>query len=210
MRLYSYFRSSSTWRVRIALAWKQIPHDYTAIHLLERMQAAPEHLARSPMGKVPVLELDDGRVLTESMAILDYLEETHPEPPLLPRDPYLRARARMLAEMVNSGIQPYQNLTVLRHVKAHGGDEKAWAKHWIAAGIAALETAVQPTAGRFCVGDAPSFADLYLVPQLAHARRFGVDVAPAPTLVRIEAACAALPAFQAARPEAQPDASPNA
>ena len=212
IKLYSYWRSSSSHRVRISLHHKRIPFSYEPIHLLRDggEQFAPEHRARSPMAKVPVLELDDGRMLTESMAILEYLEETVPDPPLLPRDPYLRARARMLAEMVNSGIQPYQNLTVLRHVKARGGDEKAWAKHWIGAGIAALEAAVPATAGRFCVGDVPSFADLYLIPQLSHARRFGVDVTPAPTLVRIEAACEALPAFQAARPEAQPDASPNA
>jgi maleylpyruvate isomerase len=207
MKLYSYFRSTSTWRVRIALAWKNVPTTYVAVNLLEGQQAGAEHRARSPMSKVPVLELDDGRIVTESMAIIHYLEETHPEPPLLPREPYLRARARMLAEMVNSGIQPFQNMEVLREVKRGlGGDEQAWARRWIGQGLAALEVAVQGSAGRFCVGDAVTLADVYLVPQLSAARRFGVDVAEMLTLLRIEEAANALPAFQAAAPGAQPDA----
>jgi maleylpyruvate isomerase len=210
VKLYGYWRSSSSWRVRIALSWKRLPFEYAPVHLLRDggEQWAPAHRARSPMGKVPVLELDDGRHLTESMAILAYLDEEHPEPPLLPRDPFLRARARMLAEMVNSGIQPLQNLEVLRHVKdVLGRDEKAWAAGWNARGLAALETAAGETAGRFCVGDAPSIADVYLVPQLYAARRFGVSLEATPTLVRIEAACAALPAFAESHPDRQPDAA---
>jgi maleylacetoacetate isomerase len=210
MRLYSYFRSTSAWRVRIGLAWKGIPYEYVALNLLEGQQALPDHRARSPLGKIPVLELGDGRVLTESMAILHYLDETHPEPPFLPTDPYLRARARMIAEMVNSGIQPFQNLIVLKHVKRSGVDEQEWARHWVGTGIAALERAVQPTAGRFCVGDTPSLADIYLVPQLAHGRRLGLDLAGVPTLLRIDALASDLPAFRAAAPEAQPDAPPSA
>jgi maleylpyruvate isomerase len=207
MKLYNYFRSTSSWRVRIALNWKGLSYEYVAVPLLEGAQDAPEHRARSPMGKIPVLELDDGRVVTESMAIIEYLDETHPEPPLLPRDPFGRARARMLAEMVNSGIQPFQNLQVLREVKRGlGGDEQLWAKRWLGHGVAALEAAVAGTAGQFCVGDEPTLADLFLVPQLAGARRFGIDMGALPTLLRIEAACAELPAFQKARPEAQPDA----
>lgn len=210
MKLYSYWRSSSSWRVRIALLFKRLPFEYAPVHLLRDggEQWTPAHRARSPMGKVPVLELDDGHHLTESMAILAYLEEQHPTPPLLPRDPYLRARARMLAEMVNSGIQPLQNLEVLRHVKdVLGRDEKAWAAGWNARGLAALEAAVGATAGRFCVGDEPSIADVYLVPQLYSARRFKVSLEAMPTLTRIEAACAALPAFAESHPDRQPDAA---
>jgi maleylpyruvate isomerase len=209
MKLYGYWRSSSSYRVRIALHHKGIPFDYVPIHLLRDggEQFGPEHRARSPMAKVPALELPDGRVLTESLAILEYLEETHPERPLLPGDPYLRARARMLAELVNSGIQPLQNLSVLRHVKdALGGDDKAWLAHWVGGGLAALERAVTETAGAFCVGDAPSLADVCLVPELHFARRNGLDLTALPALVRIDAACQPLPAFVAAHPDVQPDA----
>jgi maleylpyruvate isomerase len=206
MKLHSYWRSSSAWRVRIGLAWKRLAYETIAVDLLGGAQWQPEHRARSPMSKVPVLELDDGRALTESMAILHWLDETHPDPPLLPRDPYDRARARMLAEMVNSGIQPLQNLAVQKHVKhVLGRDEKAWAKFWIDDGMGALEAAVKESAGRFCVGDEPSLADIYLVPQLYAARRFGGAVDAMPTLLAIEERCAALPAFVAAHPDEQPD-----
>jgi maleylpyruvate isomerase len=210
LKLYSYWRSTSSWRVRIALLWKGVAFEYAPVHLLRGggEQWSPEHRARSPMGKIPVLELDDGRHISESMAILAYLEETHPDPPLLPGDPYLRARARMIAEMVNSGIQPLQNLEVIRHVKdVLGRDEKAWAANWNARGVAALEAAVGETAGRFCVGDEPSIADVYLVPQLYGARRVGVNLEAMPTLLRIETACCELPAFAASHPDRQPDAA---
>jgi len=158
-----------------------------------------------------MLEWEEGgttRRLTQSMAILDYLEQRFPAPPLLPADPFLRARARQLAEMVNSGIQPFQNLSTLGYIKSIGVDDRAWIQHFLPRGLTALEKAVQETAGKFCVGDAPSFADVYLVPQLYGARRFKIDLAPFPTLVRIDAACEALPAFQAAHPDRQPDAEP--
>jgi maleylpyruvate isomerase len=205
MRLYSYWRSSSSHRVRIALHLKALPFEYVAVNLLEDRQYEPEHRARSPMCKVPVLELDDGRAIVESLAIIEYLDEAYPEPPLFPADRYERARARMLAEMVNSGIQPFQNNAVGKYVKqiCHG-DEKEWTRHWIGHGLAALEVAVGP--GRFAVGDAVTVADVYIVPQILAARRFGVDLAPLAALRRIEAACLALPAFQRAQPEAQPDA----
>jgi maleylpyruvate isomerase len=207
MKLHGYWRSSSSHRIRIALHWKGIAFEYAAVNLVLGEQRGAGHRARSPTTKVPVLELDDGRCIGESMAILAYLDELEPAPPLLPADPYRRARARMLAEMVNSGIQPYQNLEVLVHVKeVLHGDEKAWAHHFLARGVAALEEAAAPTAGRFLVGDAPTLADVYLVPQLLAARRFKVDLEPVPTLRRVEAACLELEAFQRARPEAQPDA----
>ena len=209
MMLWNYWRSSASWRVRIALHHKGLAFEYAPVDLLHNQHKTAEHQARSPMTKVPALVLDDGRVLTESLAILEYLEEIHPEPRLLPRDPYLRARSRMLFELVNSGIQPLQNLSVVRHVKdVLGRDDRAWAQTWIAPGLAGLEAAVQPTAGKFCVGDEPSFADLALVPQLYHARRWGVGLDTVPTLVRIEAECAALPAFAAAHADRQPDARP--
>jgi maleylpyruvate isomerase len=209
VKLYSYWRSSSAWRVRIALAWKAIPFELQLVHLIKDggEQNTPAFRDVNPLGQVPVLELDDGRRLSQSMAILEYLEERHPAPPLLPADPWSRARARQLAEMVNAGIQPHQNLATLRHVKgALGGDPDVWVRHFVGRGLAALESTAGDTAGTFMVGDAPSFADLYLVPQLYSARRYQVDLAPYPTLVRVEAACAALPAFQLAHADAQPDA----
>jgi len=206
MKLYSHYQSSSAWRVRVALHYKQIPFEYAAVNLAKGEQHSDAHRARSPMSKVPVLELDDGRLLTESLAILEYLEETHPSPPILPRDPYLRARTRMLAQMINSGIQPFQNLETRNRVKELGGDPKAWSASWIQAGLAAVEQVIGATAGAFSVGESPTMADACLVPQLATARRFKVDLEPMPTLRRIDAACAALPAFAAAHADKQPDA----
>ena len=142
------------------------------------------------------------------MAILEYLEETHPEPPLLPAEPVGRARARQLAEMVNSGIQPLQNLAVLKALSGFGVDSKAWAASWIARGLAALEAEAARGAGHYLVGDALSFADVCLIPQLYNARRFGVDLERYPTLRRVEETCLALEAFQRAHPDAQPDAPP--
>ena len=213
MKLYGYWRSSSTWRVRIALAWKAIPYENEPVNLIKSggEQHTPAFREKNPIGQVPVLELDDGRRLTQSMAILEYLEEHFPAPPLLPADPWQRARARQLAEMVNAGIQPLQNLALLQHVKAVlSGEPDVWVRHFVGKGLAALESVAAEAPGAFLVGDAPSFADLYLVPQLYSARRYGVDLGPFPTLTRVEAACAALPAFQAAHADVQPDAVPGA
>ncbi|HSD19318.1 MAG TPA: maleylacetoacetate isomerase [Anaeromyxobacter sp.] len=213
MRLYSYWRSSSAWRVRIGLALKDLPYEYVAVNLLAREQFDPEYQARNPMGQVPVLEVSEHgyRVrLAQSMAILEWLEERHPQAPLLPRDLDGRARVRTLGEHVNSGIQPLQNAIVLRTLREKlPGYEKEWAALWIRRGLDALERALQDDeTGRFCHGDAPGLADCYLVPQLYNARRFGLDLTPYPTLRRIEEACAALPPFQAAHPDRQPDAPP--
>jgi maleylpyruvate isomerase len=162
------------------------------------------------MQQVPTLEIieDDGRriLIPQSLPILEYLEERWPDPAILPGDPYLRARARALAEIVNSGIQPMQNLPVLKKVKAMGGDEKAWVKDFVSNGLAAFEAQAAATAGHFCVGDHPTIADCCLIPQLYSARRFGVDPAPWKLLLRIEAACNELGAFAAAHPDKQPDA----
>lgn len=208
MILYDYWRSSSAWRVRIALHWKGVPFERRAVNLIKDggEQHAAAFEAMNPSRQVPVLVTDDGRPIAQSMAIIGYLEERFPTPPLLPADAWLRARARQLAEMVNSGTQPLQNLTVLDRVQAGGIDRNEWARHFIARGLAALEAAAHETARAFLVGDAVSLADAYLVPQLYNARRFDVDLAAVPTLVRIESACAALPAFAAAHPDAQSDA----
>ncbi len=210
-RLYGYWRSSSSWRVRIGLALKGLPYEYVAVNLLEQEQFREEHRARNPTGQVPVLEVvEGGRTLrlVQSMAVLEWLDERFPSPPLLPPDPDGRARVRALAEHVNSGIQPMQNAIVLRTLREKvPGFEKEWARTFNARGLDALERAVSDGgAGRFCHGDAPGLADCYLVPQLYSARRFGLDAAAWPTLRRIEEACAALPAFQAAHPDRQPDA----
>ena len=212
MKLYNYWRSSASWRVRIGLHWKALPFEYVAVNLAGE-QNEPAHLARNAIGQVPVLELDGGpiRYLGQSLAILEYLEETHPEPPLLPRAPILRARARQLAELINSGIQPMQNPRLLNLIKReHGGDERALARGYIERGLQAFVALLPETAGQFCVGDAVSFADVCLVPQLNAARRFGVtlDGALAP-LVAIESRLEVLPAFQQAAASAQPDAQPQ-
>jgi maleylpyruvate isomerase len=213
LRLYSYWRSSSSWRVRIGLLLKGLEYEYLAVNLLAGEQHAPEHRARSPLGHLPVLEIEeDGRTLrlVQSMAILEWLEERFPDPPLLPADLEGRARVRALAEHVNSSIQPYQNPPILRMLKEkHPGFEKEWARHWITVGLQGLEAAVNHgPVGRHCHGDAPGLADCYLVPQLYAARRFAVDLAPFPTLGRIEEACRALAPFRAAEPDQQPDAPP--
>ena len=209
MKLYDYWRSSSAWRVRIALAWKGIAYQREAVNLHPStlQQHTPAFRGINPAGQVPVLELDDGRRLMQSMAILEYLEERFPAPPLLPADPWARARARQLAEMVNAGIQPLNNQSTLQHVKgALGGDPDVWVRHFVGRGLAALEGAAGETARTFMVGDELSFADVYLVPQLYVARRYGVELGSYPTLTGVEAACAALPAFAAAHPDVQPDA----
>jgi maleylpyruvate isomerase len=201
--------------VRIALNLKGLAYEYVPVHLLQDggQQNTEAYRAKNPMRTVPTLEVtEEGappRYLAQSLAILEFLEERHPSPALLPQDAFGRARVRMLAELVNSGIQPLQNLSVMQHVKRElGQDDKAWSVHWISRGMAALQQSVQESAGRYCVGDSVSFADVCLVPQLYACRRFGVDPAAYPVLARIEAACASLPAFQAAHADRQPDAVP--
>jgi len=212
MILYDYWRSSSAWRVRIALHHKGLPFERRVVNVAPdaREQHSDDFGALSPLRQAPVFILDgDPRPLTQSMAIIELLEEQFPTPALLPADPWRRARARQLAEMVNAGIQPLQNLYVLEHAEAGGLDRNEWARHFMTRGLLALEAAAQETAATFLVGDAVSIADVYLVPQLYNARRFNVDLGPIPTLVRVEAACTALAAFAAAHPDAQSDAKPT-
>lgn len=208
MKLYNYWRSSASWRVRIALAYKNIPYEYVAVNILPSVKAqnAPDYQKLNPMQQVPTLVLDDGRQLAQSIAILEYLEEVAPRPSLLPADPYLRARARQLAELVNAGIQPFQNLPTMARISELGGDAKEFVRGYIARGLDALQASAEATAGTFLVGDAPSFAEVCLVPQLNAARRFELDVARWPLLARVEEACMRLQPFQAAHADRQPDA----
>lgn len=215
LRLHSYWRSSCSWRVRIGLGLKGLAYQYRAVNLLAGDQDRPPHRSRSPFGHVPALELEEaGRtlVLVESMAILEYLDERFGEPPLLPRDAEGRARVRALAEHVNSAIQPLQNTSVRKWLSSRGPElDRDFARHFNQVGLTALEAALgDGKAGRFCHGDSPGLADCFLVPQLYAARRFEVDLARFPTLLRIEEACSALPAFQAAHASRQPDAPPEA
>jgi maleylpyruvate isomerase len=208
--LHNYWRSSASHRVRIGIGLKQLPYEYVVVNIVARDQHADAYRARNPMGQVPTLEIteDDGsvRAIAQSLPILEYLDERFPERPIMAKDLYLRARTRELAEIVNSGIQPHQNLTTTKAVKAFGGDEVVWPKSFIADGLSAFERVAADTAGAFCVGDQPSIADCCLIPQLASARRFGVDVAKYMLLLGIEERCLAMPAFQNAAPDRQPDA----
>ena len=210
MKLYNYWRSSASWRVRIALAYKNVAYQYIPINLMANEQQSDDFLAINPLGQVPVLEWEDvGQVrrLSQSMAILELLEEQFPNAPLLPADAYARGVARMIAEMMNAGIQPLQNLRVAVYVEQRFEEDRAkWNAHWIEEGLAALETVVCKTAGEFCVGNTVTIADCCLIPQLYAARRFGVELLSYRTLARIEATCQQLPAFRAAHAEQQPDA----
>jgi maleylacetoacetate isomerase len=211
MKLYSYFRSSAAYRVRIALALKGLPYEYAAVHLRKGEQGAEPYRTLNPAELVPAL-VDDRGAFTQSLAIIEYLEERYPEPPLLPGTPEARARVRAIALAIACDIHPIDNLRVLRYlVRTVGASEEVkdeWYRHWIALGLSALETqlAGDRATGEYCHGNAPTLADCCLVPQLANARRVNMALDAYPTLVRIEARCRALPAFAAAAPERQPDA----
>lgn len=218
MKLYNYWRSSASWRVRLGLAHKGLAYEYVPVSIVAKGEKPPEqfsaaHLERNPMAQVPALELEVGgktRVVTQSLAILELLEDLFPETPLLPSDPYLRAQTRELAEIVNSGIQPFQNLAPTAYLREHSNlDAKAFTQHFIAKGLDALERAAAPHAGRFLVGDSFSVADACLVPQLFTSRRFEVPLDAYPTLLRAEASCADIPALAAAHPLKQIDADPS-
>jgi len=213
MKLHTYFRSSAAYRVRIALNLKGLPYETVPVHLTRGggEQRAPGYRKLNPQALVPVLE-DGGLVLTQSLAIIEYLDEVHPQVPLLPQDPAGRARVRALALAVACEVHPLNNLRVLNYLTGPLGlsddAKRTWYCHWIAEGLGALEAslAADRATGRFCHGDAPGLADCCLVPQLANARRFKCDVAPYPTLLRIEENCQTLEAFKRAAPGVQPDA----
>jgi maleylpyruvate isomerase len=213
MKLYTYFRSSAAFRVRIALNLKGLAYESVPVHLLKDggQQRKDAYRAINPSALVPALQ-DDARILTQSLAIIEYLDETHPQVPLLPADAAGRARVRSLALMVACDIHPLGNLRVLKYLKHELGVSEeakmAWLQHWIGDGFQALEAhlARSPDTGRFCHGDQPTLADCCLVPQVVNALRFNVDLAPYPSIARIHAACNELPAFIAANPSEQPDA----
>lgn len=201
--LHDYWRSSASYRVRIALNLKGIAHDRVAVDLVAGAQRDPAHLARNPQGLVPVLDID-GLRLTQSLAIIEYLDETRPQPPLLPPDPAGRARVRALSQAIASEIHPVSNLRVLKRVETLAGAEAraAWNADNIATGLAAVEAMLADApAGRFCHGDAPGMADCTLIPQLYNAVRWGVAFNHLPRIAGVAAACEALPAFAAAHPD---------
>lgn len=213
MKLYDYFRSSAAYRVRIGLKLKGLAYESVPVHLLkdggEQLKAG--YRAINPSALVPALQ-DSGATITQSLAILEYLDEVHPLAPLMPRDALGRARVRSLALTIACDIHPVNNLRVLRYlVKEAGLSEEAktaWYVHWVQEGFAALEALLANSAdtGRFCHGDSPTIADCCLVPQVFNASRFNIDMAPYPTIAAIDAACRELPAFIAAHPSQQPDA----
>jgi maleylacetoacetate isomerase len=209
MKLHGYFRSSAAYRVRIALNLKGLSPDHLSHHLRKGEQCAPAYLAINPQGLVPTLEGDDGAALTQSLAIIEWLDETHPNPPLLPKDPLRRAKVRAFALAIACDIHPVQNLKVLarlRHLGVAGEKVTEWAAWVNREGLSACEALIKSEQGPFCFGAAPTIADLCLVPQLANARRFGVDVAAFPRLLEAEAATREIKAFADAAPDRQPDA----
>ena len=210
LTLYSYFRSSAAYRVRIALNLKGLAYETVSIHLQKEggLNRKPAYRAVNPQMRVPVLKLDSGDIITQSLAIIEYLDELHPQPPLLPRGALERAKVRALAQLVACDIHPLNNTSPLRYLKNELGQDQAkidaWYHHWILEGFEALEAMV--AGGRYAFGDAVTLADVCLVPQVTNARRLKVPLERFPKIVAIDAACARLPAFEKARPENQPDA----
>lgn len=214
MTLYGYFRSSTSYRTRIAMNLKGLDYDYIAVNLAQDEQLKSEFLALNPQGLVPVLQADD-LLLFQSPAILEWLEEVYPKNPLLPKDAAGRMQVRALSAMIGCDIHPLNNRRVLQYLRNELSVDEAevikWCNRWISEGFAALEKRLvaDKTRGKFCYGDSPSFADCYLIPQVSSARRFEVDLNPYPNIVQIDAHCRTLKAFADADPMQQPDA-PNA
>jgi maleylpyruvate isomerase len=209
VKLHGYYRSTASWRVRIALNLKGLSAHHLAHHLRKGEQNAPAYLACNPQGLVPTLEQDDGAMLTQSLAIIEWLDETHPAPPLLPPDPMARAKARSFAQVIACDTHPVQNLKVLNRLRQLGLPEDtvtAWAAWANTEGLGACEKLIANEPGPFCFGAAPTVADLCLIPQLFNARRFGVDVSVYPRLLKAEAAANTIKAFADAAPDQQPDA----
>jgi maleylacetoacetate isomerase len=210
VKLYSYFRSSAAYRVRIALNLKGIGYETQSIHLVKDggHNKRPEFRAVNPQMRVPVLVTPAGDVLIQSLAIIEYLDETHPQPPLLPKDPLARARVRALAELIACDIHPLNNTSPLRYLKNNMAQQQSaideWYRHWVVTGFEALEELITP--GPFACGSEITMADLCLVPQVANARRLNVALERFPKIVGVDRACHAIAAFDRARPENQPDA----
>lgn len=209
MKLYSYWRSSTAYRVRTALNLKGVAFETVPVDLVAGDQRDAAFLGINPSGGVPALQLDDGTILTQSMAILEWLEDTYPAPAMLPADPVAAAQVRAAAMVVACDIHPVNNLKVVQHLKSMGhsqDDGVAWMCDWMHAGLTAFQELL-PDGSEFCFGDAPGLADICLIPQLYNAQRWGLDLAPFARLTEIEAQCLAHPAFDSARPENQPDAA---
>jgi maleylacetoacetate isomerase len=210
VRLYTYFRSSAAFRVRIALNLKGIPYEPRFVHLAKGEHRKPEFAQVNAQALLPTLELDDGTRLNQSLAIIEYLEEKHPQPPLLPKDSVGKARVRSLANLIAAEIHPLNNLRVLQHLKRSLAQNEeqvnTWYRHWIADGLAKLEPELARTAGKFAYQDAPTMADCCLVPQIFNAKRYNCDLAPYPTTMRVFDQCMKLEAFDRAQPSKQPDA----
>ncbi|MEX1084027.1 MAG: maleylacetoacetate isomerase [Xanthobacteraceae bacterium] len=210
MKLYSFFRSSAAYRVRIALNLKNLPYEIVPVHLRKDggRHLGPAYRAVNPQMRVPALELDGGEILIQSLAIIGYLNETHPQPPLFPADPVARARVRAVSQIVACDIHPLNNLGTLQYLKRELGVEQAaidaWYHYWIRTGFEAIEKLIAP--GPYAFGAQVSLADICLVPQVYNARRLDVPLGAFPKIVGVETACLALPAFDKARPENQPDA----
>ena len=210
MKLYTYFRSSAAFRVRIALNLKGLAYEPVFVHLAKGEHRAAAYAKVNPQALLPTLELDDGTRLTQSLAIIEYLDEKHPQKPLVPKDAQQRARVRSLSYLIASEIHPLNNLRVLQHLKralSQSEDQvNAWYRHWIADGLGKLEAELATSKGRFCHGDTPSMADCCLVPQIFNAKRYQSDLAPYPETMRVFEACMHLEAFDRAQPSKQPDA----
>ena len=206
--LYSYWRSSCSYRVRIALNLKEVSFEYREVHLVKEggQQHGDAFRSLNPMGQVPFL-IHEGKAISQSMAILEYLDQVFPDPALFPANPFKGAQVRQLCEMINAGIQPLQNLSLLQKIASDfNGDKGDWCRHWMAIGFQAFEKQLETVSGSYCMGDTLTAADCLLIPQIYNALRFGVDMTPYPNMVRINRACLALEAFQLAAPENQPDA----
>ena len=210
MELHNYFRSSASWRVRIALALKGLDYDYLPIHLVKQEQSAPAFVEASSTGLVPLLVTDADAPLHQSLAIIEYLDETHPEPPLLPRDALGRARVRALAQDIACEIHPVNNLRVLRYLTqtlgATEAQKGAWINHWVELGLAAVERQLAASRSTFCHGETPGLADCVLVPQIFNAQRFNCRLDHVPHVMRVHAACMTHEAFSSTQPSACPDA----
>jgi len=211
VKLYTYFRSSAAFRVRIALNLKGLAYEPVYVHLAKGEHRRPEYAEINPQALVPTLELDDGKRLVQSLAIIEWLDERYPKPRLVPSEPFSRARVRSIAYLIACEIHPLNNLRVLQHLKRALGQTQeqidAWYRHWIAEGLAKVEAELaRPGSGTFVQGDSPSLADCCLVPQIFNAKRYSCDLAPYPITMRVFDACMKLEAFDRAQPSKQPDA----
>ena len=210
MRLYTYFRSSAAFRVRIALNLKGLKYEPVFVHLAKGQHREPQYGNVNPQALLPTLELDDGTRLVQSLAIMEWLDEKYPTPPLLPKDPLARAKVRSIADLIACEIHPLNNLRVLQHLKRALGQTQdqidTWYRHWIADGLAKLEADLGQSTSKFCHGETPSLADCCLVPQIFNAKRYNSDLAPYPKTMRVFENCMKIEAFERAQPSKQPDA----